>query len=165
MEILWKHTVCVGFQAIRLNFSPNCAFPRNFHTRKLGEITVFYAVFADTTQYKKNSLEHNSPLTTSAQYIFWIEPYLANMDKAILVFCNKISIKKNKITCKVVLNIFQNSFQFEKKITSRNIKDRIYQISHWSPFLKKNDTSKNCRSKIIPTTEISDFDNKFPFEK
>ena len=24
----------------------NCAFPQNFHTRKLGEITVFYAVFA-----------------------------------------------------------------------------------------------------------------------
>ena len=23
----------------------NCAFPQNFHTRKLGEITVFYAVF------------------------------------------------------------------------------------------------------------------------
>ena len=22
----------------------NCAFPQNFHTRKLGEITVFYAV-------------------------------------------------------------------------------------------------------------------------
>ena len=22
----------------------NCAFPKNFHTRKLGEITVFYAV-------------------------------------------------------------------------------------------------------------------------
>ena len=26
--------------------SGNCAFPQNFHTRKLGEITVFYAVVA-----------------------------------------------------------------------------------------------------------------------
>ena len=25
----------------------NCAFPQNFHARKLGEITVFFAVFAN----------------------------------------------------------------------------------------------------------------------
>ena len=37
--------------AIRPILCGNCAFPQNFHTRKLGEITVFYTVtfldFAD----------------------------------------------------------------------------------------------------------------------
>ena len=30
---------------IRQKLCGNCAFPQNFHTTKLGEITVFYAVF------------------------------------------------------------------------------------------------------------------------
>ena len=34
MEILWKGTVSTVF----------CAFPQNFHTRKYGEIMVFFAV-------------------------------------------------------------------------------------------------------------------------
>ena len=46
MEILWKDTVSALFQAIRLKLCRNCAFPQNFHTRKLGEITVFLSVFA-----------------------------------------------------------------------------------------------------------------------
>ena len=33
--------------AIRPKLCGSCAIPQNFHTRKLGEITVFYAV--DTT--------------------------------------------------------------------------------------------------------------------
>ena len=32
-NFLWKGTLC-----------GNCAFPQNFRTRKLGEISVFYAV-------------------------------------------------------------------------------------------------------------------------
>ena len=32
------------FWAIRLKLCQNCAFPHNFHTIKLDEITVFYAV-------------------------------------------------------------------------------------------------------------------------
>ena len=31
-------------KAIRPKLWGNCAFPQNFHTMKLGEITVFYAV-------------------------------------------------------------------------------------------------------------------------
>ena len=37
-KILWKGT------ANRPKLCGNCAFPQNFHTRKLGEITVFYDV-------------------------------------------------------------------------------------------------------------------------
>ena len=43
MEILWKGTVsAVSRDSPKL--CENCAFPQNFHTSKLGEITVFYAV-------------------------------------------------------------------------------------------------------------------------
>ena len=31
----------------RAKLCQNCAFPKNFHTRKLGEITVFYAVISN----------------------------------------------------------------------------------------------------------------------
>ena len=44
MEILWKSTVFTQFQTNRPKLYGNCAFPQNFHTRKLGEITAFYAV-------------------------------------------------------------------------------------------------------------------------
>ena len=40
VEILWKDTVSAKFQKL----CGNCAFPQNFHTRKLGEITWFFAV-------------------------------------------------------------------------------------------------------------------------
>ena len=36
--------VCSKNTAIRPKLCGNCAFPQNFYTRKLGEITVFYAV-------------------------------------------------------------------------------------------------------------------------
>ena len=45
MEILWKGTVSAQFRAIRPKLCGNCAFPQNLHTRKLGEITVFFGVF------------------------------------------------------------------------------------------------------------------------
>ena len=37
---------------IRPKLSGNCAFSQNFHTRKSGEITVFYAV--EPIKYSKN---------------------------------------------------------------------------------------------------------------
>ena len=39
VEILWKGTVL-----IHQKLCGNCAFLQNFHTRKLGEIAVFFAV-------------------------------------------------------------------------------------------------------------------------
>ena len=43
MEILWKDTLDVLFWAFYLKLCGNCAFPPNFHSKKLGEISVFYA--------------------------------------------------------------------------------------------------------------------------
>ena len=44
VEILRDGAVYVQFWAIRPKLCGNCAFPQNFHTKKLGEITAFYAV-------------------------------------------------------------------------------------------------------------------------
>ena len=44
MEILWEGKVSIEFRAIFRTICKNCAFPENFHTRKLGGILVFYAV-------------------------------------------------------------------------------------------------------------------------
>ena len=45
MEVLWKGTVSAYFRANRPKLCGNCSFPQNFHTRKLGEITVFFVVY------------------------------------------------------------------------------------------------------------------------
>ena len=42
---MWKGAASKKFRANRPNLCGNCAFPQNFRTRKLGEITVFYAEF------------------------------------------------------------------------------------------------------------------------
>ena len=44
MEILWKDSVSEVFRSIRQKTCGSCAFPQNFHTRKLGENLVFYAL-------------------------------------------------------------------------------------------------------------------------
>ena len=44
VEILWKRKVSAEFQVLNSKLCGNCAFPINFHTRKLGAISVFYAV-------------------------------------------------------------------------------------------------------------------------
>ena len=44
---MWKVTVSVEFRANRLKLCGSCPFPQKFHTRKLGEIAVIYAVKAD----------------------------------------------------------------------------------------------------------------------
>ena len=44
VENLWKGIVSTQFQAIRPKLCGSCAFPHIFHTKKLGEITVFYPV-------------------------------------------------------------------------------------------------------------------------
>ena len=45
VEILRKGTVFVQFRAIRPKLCGNCAFLPNFHTRKSGEMTVFFPVY------------------------------------------------------------------------------------------------------------------------
>ena len=44
VEILWKGTVYAW--VIRPKLCRHCTFPQNFHTRRLGESMVFYAVLA-----------------------------------------------------------------------------------------------------------------------
>ena len=43
-NIMWKGTVSAYFRANHSKLCRNCAFPQNFHTRKLDEIAVFYEV-------------------------------------------------------------------------------------------------------------------------
>ena len=45
LEILWKDTVSLEFRANRPKLYGNCDFQQNFHTGKLGENSVFYAVY------------------------------------------------------------------------------------------------------------------------
>ena len=42
----------IRFVTFILKLCGNCAFPQNFHTMKLGEITVFYAVATSLTYVK-----------------------------------------------------------------------------------------------------------------
>ena len=44
VEILWKDRVSAEFRVIHPKLYGSFAFPQNFHTRKLDEITVFHAV-------------------------------------------------------------------------------------------------------------------------
>ena len=44
MEILWKSAVSAEFQAIWPKLCGIYVFPKNFHTKKLGEIFVFCAL-------------------------------------------------------------------------------------------------------------------------
>ena len=44
VEILWKGIVSAEFRANRPKLYGNCVFPQNLYNRKLGKITVFYAV-------------------------------------------------------------------------------------------------------------------------
>ena len=50
MKILWKGTVSAQFRAICTKLCGNCVFPQNFHTIKLGEITVFFLVLRNSFQ-------------------------------------------------------------------------------------------------------------------
>ena len=52
--LVWKFcgkTISVEFRSIFPKLCGNCAFPQNFHTRKLGAILVFYAVHCKILQF------------------------------------------------------------------------------------------------------------------
>ena len=44
MEILWEGIVFAEFRVIRLKLCRDRASPQNFHTRKLGQITVLRSI-------------------------------------------------------------------------------------------------------------------------
>ena len=47
LEIKYLHSSIYLLPPKRSKLCGNCAFPRNFRTRKLDEITVFYAVYVE----------------------------------------------------------------------------------------------------------------------
>ena len=49
--LMWRF--CEKAQAIRPKLCGDCTFPQYFHTRKLGEITVFFAVSISEFPFKK----------------------------------------------------------------------------------------------------------------
>ena len=56
--MLWKQRVSAEFLAIRAKLCGNCAFTQNFHTRKLGETTTFYAVVSKISSVKITDIEY-----------------------------------------------------------------------------------------------------------
>ena len=56
ISVLWKRTISVEFRANRLKLCENCAFPQNVHTKKSGEITVFYVVKAGHSEISSAKL-------------------------------------------------------------------------------------------------------------
>ena len=61
MKILWKRKVFTEFPAIRaiIRSSAETAFLQNFHTRKVGQITVFQVVFISS----ESSIKYNYQFT------------------------------------------------------------------------------------------------------
>ena len=53
---------CRNFGEIRPKLCGNCALPQNFHTRKLGEITVFYALIVIVHD---QNIRNNKAITTN----------------------------------------------------------------------------------------------------
>ena len=48
----------INFEANRPKLCGNCTFPQNFHTKKLGEITVFFAVNYTVNAMSKTLMLH-----------------------------------------------------------------------------------------------------------
>ena len=75
MEILWKGIVSAMQKlCFSTEFSGNYAFPQNFHIRKLGEITVFYAVLDPLKVLFRTNIEKQLKVTTTSIEIFyWVD--------------------------------------------------------------------------------------------
>ena len=78
MEILWKGTFSAQFLANPQKLFGNCSYLQNFHTRKLGEITVFFAV-------KRYSHQHVFEKIFNKIYDTQVDR-LCSCDSALLLF-------------------------------------------------------------------------------
>ena len=94
---------------IRQKLCRNCAFPQNFHTRKLGEITVFYAVNVRKKIEKTAEKEIENPLnkpTAEAKQIlptattyYRILPNIKSVaEKTMALVTGQFEIQKNHST-------------------------------------------------------------------
>ena len=82
-----KGTVSPLFRAIRPKLCRNFAFRQNFHSRKLGEITIFYAV---------NNLELSR--IGNVRYLFkHFHPFMLNVKKLVKRALRILSCKHRKI--------------------------------------------------------------------
>ena len=103
----------IKFRANRPKLCGNCAFPQSFHTRKLGEITAFYAV-RRTWNKTKNQLfifyaMHVSNSVTNRKlfylfvrthhrkfidtiYKFWWH-HMKNIKKKLIAFCKDFYLR------------------------------------------------------------------------
>ena len=77
MKILWKESVSTSFWVIGPKLCGNCAFAQNFHSRKLGEITVFLALLQGSNIQNKSQLKEFDYIQSSfgiflVQMLDWI---------------------------------------------------------------------------------------------
>ena len=113
MEIFRKGTVFTEFRAINPKLCENCAFPQNFHKRKLGEITVFYAVkssspycetwffqkfFISTTVNEWNNLD--AKIRNSERYDIFKNSILRFVGPSTNNVCNCHNLEGQKISYK-----------------------------------------------------------------
>ena len=55
VKMLMKQTISVDFQVNCPKLCGCCEFPRNFHTRKLGEVLVFFALCSSESSKKRTT--------------------------------------------------------------------------------------------------------------
>ena len=123
MKNLWKRTVFSEFRVNRPKFYGNCKIPQNFHTKKLGEITVFYSgyliiknIWLNTIQWTdRGPAEHFSlMIVTKSSYAkakcvkvkchHWsVSRFPAILNKSFI-----IKILKFQIRGPLLLNLFPN---------------------------------------------------------
>ena len=107
--ILWKRIVSTKFLANHPKLYGNCAFLQSFHTRKSGEITLFYAVCGIS-------------IITKQTYNFGI------------VWC-KYNIKKEAATVsgKIITTRYDIFKPYLYLIMTHLIKTRTTSVSRWNP--------------------------------
>ena len=98
MKILWKDTVSSEFRANRLKLSGNCTFPQNFHTSKLGEITVFFAV---TDIFRSVSL---TKLLINLNILSPLSFFNTVLQLSCFIQSSRIAIRTEIIDFKIILN-------------------------------------------------------------
>ena len=70
-KFVWKSTVSTEFLVNRPKLCGNSAFPQNFHTSKLGEITVFYSEYAASGIQMYHRPNENNSLLSIMKYTAW----------------------------------------------------------------------------------------------
>ena len=116
------------FRANRSKLCGNCAFPQNFHTRKLGEIKVFFAVEGDrrwthpeklhfifkNIKYFRN-LNITSEITTG-RYHNWpkIVNFIKNYNKNMFFLRQLLQSLTEKVTAKCVRSCERKKIQNDK---------------------------------------------------